>query len=110
MERLCFRANLFVFDVNVFVGSKTRMTYQRTMITVHLLLIEVVWLMKDIYHYIEQEVRKHTIQEISILKLFSLVQSQIAFIISIRQLEELKELILQFSKHVVYEKDKKGKT
>lgn len=105
---ILFKALKSHFNFRKFL-AKDRMTYQRTMITVHLLLIEVVWLMKDIYHYIEQELRKHTTQEISILKLFSLIQSQMAFIIGIRQLEELQELILQFSKHAVYEKRKKRK-
>jgi len=103
---ILFKALKSHFRFKAFL-AKDRMSYERTMITVYLLLIEVVYLMTDIYHYIEQEVSKYTNKYISILKFFALIQKHIIQILSIQNLDELQELIPQLAKHTVYEKRRK---
>lgn len=89
--------------------AKEKMTYERTMCTIYLILIEAVYLMLDIYHYIEHQVAKNSNKQISILKFFDLIGHFIPFILQIKCLEELKSIVPQFTAHAVYEKRRKRK-
>ncbi len=81
-----------------------KMNYHRTAITVYLLLIQFVYLTNKIYNYIKSKVEKATQGLfISILKFMDMVNNFFQKIISIQQLEQLDELVPQFSKHSTYE-------
>ena len=89
--------------------DKEKMTYERTVISIYLMLIRFVYYMLDIYHYIKLKVSDETNKIISILKFFSLCRNLSDKIINIRQLKDLDPLIPQFISHGTYEKRRKRK-
>jgi len=89
--------------------DKDRMTYERTVISIYLMLIRFVYYMLDIYEYIKLKVGKKTDKLISIFKFFSICRNLSASIINIRYLWELDPLIPQFVLHGTYERRNKRK-
>ena len=84
--------------------SKEKMTYQRTVISIYLMLIRFVYNMLDIYHYVQEQLSQFTDQFISIFKFTSICRNLSEKILDIRTLKELTPLIPQFYKHGIYEK------
>lgn len=76
-----------------------KMNYTRMMITIHLLLIQFVYFMLDIYKYISLAVSKITDKLISILKFMDLLNDLFDYIIRIEKFEDLDILIPQFVAH-----------
>lgn len=86
-----------------------KMNYTRMMITIHLLLIQFVYFMLDIYKYISLAVSKITDKLISILKFMDLLNDLFDYIIRIEKFEDLDILIPQFVAHATYERRNKRK-
>ncbi|MFK7949606.1 MAG: IS4 family transposase [Saprospiraceae bacterium] len=92
--------------------GKEKMNYIRMMITIHLLLIEFVYFMLDIFQYISVEVAKITDKLISILKFMDLVNDLFDYIVRIEKLEDLDVLIPSRGlgiAHATYERRNKRK-
>lgn len=89
--------------------EQKKMDYQRTKITIYLLLIQFVYLTNYVYQYIKQQLEEQKHEFISSLKFMDLSKCLLAKILSVNSLSELDQLIPQFALHAVYEKRKKRK-
>ena len=63
------------------------MTYPRTMISIHLMLIRFVYNMLDIYHYVQDEPGKCSDRKISIFKFAGICRTLSDKILDIRSIE-----------------------
>lgn len=89
--------------------QQKKMDFQRTKITIYLLLIQFVYLTNYVYQYIKQQLDEQKYEFISSLKFMDLSKCLLVQILSINNLPELDNLIPQFALHAVYEKRKKRK-
>lgn len=90
--------------------DKDRMSYERTVVTIYLILAQFVYLTSEIYDYIRTKVEEPAKGcFISILKFMDVTNSLLSKILAIENLCELDLLIPQFSKHSIYEKREKQK-
>lgn len=83
--------------------DQKRMTYQRTVISIYLLLIRFVYYSLDIYHYIQQQVESRSNKLLSMFKFLDVCAEFSTILLNIRLLRELDPLIPQFIQHGTYE-------
>ncbi len=89
--------------------GKEKMNYTRLIITIHLLLIQFVYFMLDIFQYISKKVAEKTNRLMSILKFMDVVSDLLDYIIRIEKLSDLDDLIPHFVSHATYERRNKRK-
>lgn len=85
------------------IFEKDKMTYERTMISIYLILIEFAYLTNYIYFYIRNQVNMQCEKTLSVLKFTDVVHDLFETIINIKALSELDVLICNFAKNAVYE-------
>lgn len=89
--------------------EQKKMDYQRTKITIYLLLIQFVYLTNYVYQYIKQQLDEQKYEMISSLKFMDLCKCLLEQILYVHNLAELDKLIPQFALHGVYEQRNKRK-
>lgn len=103
---IIFKAWKSHFNFSKMLNQK-QMNYWRTLITIHLILIQIAYWCLDVYHYIKTNVEKLTKQPLSIIKYFDVLNALKDLIINIVLLQDLDPLIPQFAVHATYEARKK---
>lgn len=103
---ILFKSWKSYFNFTKVLDRKKKMKHHRVLVTIYLFLIQMVYLEKDIYHYIRDRINQQTNQFLSILKFMDVANSLLHLILPIKSLEELDRLIPQFVTHAAYEKRK----
>lgn len=94
---------------NFKVAFDKKMTYNRALISIYLILVNNVYINNYVYWYINQKVKEQSNKQISILQFMSTVNGLFTRIINIKSLSELDKLVSIFIKNAVYENRTKRK-
>lgn len=100
-----FKAWKSYFNFNT-IFEKNKMSFQRTLISMYLVLIQFVYLTNYVYQYFKVKVEQQG-RLISMQKFMDVCKCLLNEILAISHVEQLDVLARQFARHAVYEKRNK---